>query len=82
MLVLSRRVGEEIVIDGKICLTVIEARGRRVTLGIVAPPSVSVHRQEVCERPDERNAVDISDRKQADYPSEGSMMSGLIRVAR
>ncbi len=50
MLVLSRRPGEEIVIDGTIRVTVVEIRGNQVRLGITAPPSVPVDRQEVHDR--------------------------------
>ncbi len=47
MLVLSRRIGEDIVIAGNIRVTVIAANGQRVRLGITAPVSVSVARQEL-----------------------------------
>jgi carbon storage regulator len=47
MLVLSRRIGEEIVIDRDVRVVVIDIRGRRVSLGIHAPPSVSVNRSEI-----------------------------------
>lgn len=47
MLVLTRRTGEEIVIAGDICIKVISVHGRRVSLGIAAPPSIPVRRQEV-----------------------------------
>ena len=50
MLVLTRRPGEEIVIDGKIRLTVVAVRGDRIRIGIEAPPSVVVDRQEIHER--------------------------------
>ena len=50
MLVLSRRVGEEIVIDGNIILKVVAIQGDRVRLGITAPPDVAVDRLEVHER--------------------------------
>lgn len=50
MLVLTRRPGEQIVIDGNIRLTVISLKGDRVRLGIEAPPAVAVDRQEVHER--------------------------------
>ncbi len=49
MLVLARRVGEEIVIDNDIRITVISIRGGCVRLGISAPPSIAVDRQEVRE---------------------------------
>lgn len=50
MLVLTRRPGEEIVIDGNIRLTVISVKGDRVRIGIDAPPSVVVDREEIHER--------------------------------
>jgi carbon storage regulator len=50
MLVLTRRSGESIVIGGNIQVTVLSVKGDRVRLGIVAPQSVSVDRQEVYDR--------------------------------
>ncbi len=47
MLVLSRKKNESIVIDNNITITVVEIRGDKVRLGIVAPKDVPVHRQEV-----------------------------------
>lgn len=52
MLVLSRGVGESIMIGDSIEVFVLENRGRRrqVRLGIVAPRDVPVHRSEIAER--------------------------------
>lgn len=50
MLVLSRRVGEEIVINDNIRVTVVAVKGDRIRLGIVAPRDVTVDRAEVHER--------------------------------
>jgi len=47
MLVLSRKKNESIVINNDITVTVVEIRGDKVRLGIVAPKQVPVHRQEV-----------------------------------
>src|SRR5262245_10116814 len=47
MLVLSRRVGDSIRIGDGITVTVVEVRGDRVRLAVVAPPTTTVHRQEV-----------------------------------
>ena len=47
MLVLSRKKNECIVINNDIVVTVVEIRGDKVRLGIVAPKEVPVHRQEV-----------------------------------
>jgi carbon storage regulator len=47
MLILTRRVGESIVIGGEIVVTVIEAGRDHVRIGVDAPRHVDVHRQEV-----------------------------------
>lgn len=47
MLVLSRKIGEEIRIGENIRLRVLEIQGNKVRLGIVAPMEVPVHREEV-----------------------------------
>ena len=49
MLVLSRKKNESIVINNDVVITVVEIRGDKVRLGIVAPKDVPVHRQEVFE---------------------------------
>ena len=49
MLILSRKIGESIVIDGRIHVKVMRVEGDVVKLGIEAPSSVPVHRQEVYE---------------------------------
>jgi carbon storage regulator len=50
MLVLTRKVGEEIVIAGTIRVTVVAVKRKRVRLGVAAPMAVSVDRDEVHER--------------------------------
>ncbi len=47
MLVLTRHVGDEIVIDGHIRLRVTSTQGDRVRIGVAAPPEVLVDRAEV-----------------------------------
>ncbi len=48
MLVFSRKINESVVIqDGQIIVTLVEIRGDKVKLGIVALPHISVDRQEV-----------------------------------
>ncbi len=55
MLVLTRKIGESIRIDGQICVTVMEVDGRTVKLGIDAPRTVPIHREEVWLRILEEN---------------------------
>jgi carbon storage regulator len=50
MLVLSRKVGEKLLIGNNIVVTVLESKGRQIRLGIEAPPSVSVWRGEINDR--------------------------------
>jgi len=50
MLVLRRRIGEEIVIDGHIRVQVVEIHQGKVRLGITAPESVAVLRREILDR--------------------------------
>ncbi|XZE45166.1 carbon storage regulator [Pirellulaceae bacterium SH467] len=47
MLVLSRKVGERLVIDGNITVEVVKIQGNRISLGIVAPSNVKVLRGEL-----------------------------------
>lgn len=50
MLVLSRRLGETLIIGDDIKITVLGISGNQVRLGIAAPKDVSVHREEVYQR--------------------------------
>jgi carbon storage regulator len=50
MLILTRRVSEQINIGDEITVVVLRVRGNQVGLGINAPRSVAVHRQEIYER--------------------------------
>jgi carbon storage regulator len=50
MLVLSRKVGEKVVIDGCIIVTVVAVDGNKIRLGITAPPDVRIDREEVHRR--------------------------------
>jgi carbon storage regulator len=50
MLILTRRVGETIMIGESVKVTVLEVKGSQVRVGIEAPKEVPVHRQEIYER--------------------------------
>jgi len=47
MLVLTRKLGERIVIDGQITVTVVEVQGRQIRLGIEAPREIPIKRAEL-----------------------------------
>jgi carbon storage regulator len=50
MLVLTRKVGQSIVIGDEIEVVILEVRGEQVRVGIRAPKNVSVHRKEIYEQ--------------------------------
>ena len=50
MLILTRRVGETVMIGDEVTVTVLGVKGNQVRLGVNAPRSVAVHRQEIYER--------------------------------
>ena len=56
MLVITRKVGEEIVLDGGIRIVVKEVRGKQVRIGVDAPPTVAVHRAEIYQQVADANA--------------------------
>lgn len=50
MLILTRRIGEQIRINDDITVTVLGVNGLQVRLGVTAPASVEVHREEIYQR--------------------------------
>jgi carbon storage regulator len=56
MLVLSRRVGETLMIGDEVTITVLGVNGNQVRIGINAPKDVPVHREEICQRIQDKKA--------------------------
>jgi carbon storage regulator len=50
MLILTRRIGESVMIDDEVKITVLGVKGNQVRIGIDAPKHVSVHREEIYMR--------------------------------
>ena len=50
MLILTRRVGEALIIGDDVVVNVLEVKGNQVRIGVDAPKDVSVHREEIYDR--------------------------------
>jgi len=50
MLILTRRVGETVIIGDEVQVTVLGVKGNQVRLGVTAPKDVAVHRSEIYDR--------------------------------
>jgi carbon storage regulator len=62
MLILTRRVGETVMIGDEVTITVLGVKGNQVRVGINAPKSVAVHREEIYERIKREQQRDSSDK--------------------
>ena len=56
MLILTRRIGESLRIGDEVSVTVLGIKGSQVRIGVNAPKSVSVHREEVYDRINDENS--------------------------
>ena len=60
MLILTRRVGENLVIGDDVTVTVLGVRGNQVRLGVNAPKDIAVHREEIYQRIQNEKSGEIS----------------------
>ncbi len=66
MLILTRRVGETLMIGDEVTVTVLGVKGNQVRIGVNAPKEVAVHREEIYER--------IKRERQGGGPNNGETM--------
>ena len=72
MLILTRRVGETVMIGNDVTVTVLGVKGNQVRIGINAPKNVAVHREEIFER--------IKREQEGDSPDESKPSAEFVTV--
>lgn len=86
MLVLSRQRDESIVIGDNVQITIVDIRGDKVRLGIVAPSEIPVHRKEVYDAIQRENRkaskVDTEDLAEVTSPSTNSPPTSAVSSSK
>ena len=84
MLYLTRKIGESVIINDNIEVTVVEMRGKTIKLGFTFPPDVNVLRRELYERIQEENRLAAMAAKDGALPApaEGSDSKSPIGIAK
>ena len=70
MLILTRRVGETLMIGDSVTVTVLGVKGNQVRIGITAPKEVAVHREEIFQRIQRDEAGKVPSRSKEDLPGD------------
>jgi carbon storage regulator len=74
MLILTRRVGETVMIGNDVTVTVLGVKGNQVRIGINAPKNVAVHREEIFER------IKREQEGEGDSPGESKPSAEFVTV--
>ncbi|MBE6836704.1 MAG: carbon storage regulator CsrA [Ruminococcus sp.] len=74
MLILSRKIGESLIIDGKIEVKIVDISGDKIKIGVEAPKEVSVFRNELCKT--------VEENKQAVQAVKPSALKSFLKTQK
>ena len=76
MLILTRRVGETLMIGDQVTVTVLGVKGNQVRIGITAPKDVAVHREEIYQRIKQEHEAGAGAPVESDEPARHEATHG------